>query len=143
MWAKVLGIVSLIFLALVIILAIDTVGGVNSGEYDAMALLVIPIFLLPVGLGIIGMWALGFLTAHLKKIKKNKIAIIINAIGLIVFLAWFLIIFLKDLIQPSPIRQGYLLEVSTVYAMLIIPVIYFAIALGLSTRKPRIIKKKK
>jgi|SaaInlV_200m_DNA_2_1039689.scaffolds.fasta_scaffold129999_1 hypothetical protein len=68
-WVKVLGIISIILLAFLLIISIITYIGISSGAWDSMGMLIVGFSIWVWGV-IIALWLLGFLISWIiKKIK--------------------------------------------------------------------------
>jgi len=127
-WIKVLGVISVIFLVILLIVTIDIVYGSLSGRYDGIAM-ILTFFTIPVFIGILVMWGLGFLTQYLIQKKKKATAGLISGVGLIASLS----------ITISNIGISYTSEHPQnnlfLAIIMVIPLIYFAVSLWFVFKK--------
>ena len=105
-WVKVLAILSVLAIIAIIIYSIVVAIGISAGAYDAMGLLIFPLFIIPLLLAILIMWGLGYLTRFLLRKRLNTIATVISVVGGVIFLIWSLVIFFATLITASTNPYG-------------------------------------
>ena len=132
-WVKVLAVISILIILFLMVITIESFVGVNSGKYDSMGLIIIPLFILPIFFGILALWGLGYLFRYLIRREKYWIA---NTIS-IICLFGLLIPFILFIVSLFTFIDA---QIITIEILLLIPIIYFGIALKLISKSRKGVK---